>query len=232
MHAVGVATVTDDFSVNARAARLRVVERLEHQGGGALADHQPVARAIAFCKAPVISGVGHETDFTLADFAADLRAPTPSAAAELATPDRAQIADDVLARAERLADALRARLGDQRWALSGLQTQLRGLSPLGRVRAAQQRVDDLAARAAAALGYGVSLQRARFQGLRQSLLNVSPLAVLARGYAVVSTPAGDVIRRAADVRPDDPLRIRVAEGEFGVTASPRSHEDSNGHEGK
>jgi exodeoxyribonuclease VII large subunit len=201
------------------------------RGGGSLEDlwcfnDERVVRAVAACPVPVISGVGHETDFTLSDFAADLRAPTPSAAAELATPDRAQIADDVLAQAARLADAVRARLGDQRWALSGLQTQLRGLSPLGRVRAAQQRVDDLQARALAALGYGVSLQRARFQGLRQSLLNVSPVAVLARGYAVVSTPEGRVIRRASDVQPGDPLRVRVAEGEFGATASPRSHEDT------
>jgi exodeoxyribonuclease VII large subunit len=199
------------------------------RGGGSLEDlwcfnDERVVRAVAACPVPVVSGVGHETDFTLADFAADLRAPTPSAAAELVTPDRAQLLLDVGGHAQRLADSARARLGDRRWALNSLHTQLRGLSPLGQVRAAHQRLDDLRARALAALGYNLSLRRARFSGLAQSLLNVSPLAVLKRGYAVVSTPAGQVIRRPSQVQPGDPLRIRVAEGEFDATASPRRPE--------
>jgi exodeoxyribonuclease VII large subunit len=196
------------------------------RGGGSLEDlwcfnDERVVRAVAACPVPVVCGVGHETDFTLADFAADLRAPTPSAAAELVTPDRLQLEEDLLARAARLAETARAALGEKRWALTGVQAQLRALSPLGRLRAAQQRVDDLQARAFAALGYNVALQRARFQGLRQSLANISPMAVLARGYAVVSRPDGEVIRSAGRVQPGDPLNIRVADGEFGVTASPR-----------
>ena len=193
------------------------------RGGGALEDlwcfnDERVARAIVACPAPVVSGVGHETDFTIADFAADLRAPTPSAAAELATPDGEQLAAQVEGLAARLAEAALAALRDKGWAIAQQQARLRGLSPQARLRSGQQHLDDLQARAAAALGYRLSLERERWRGLAQALHNVGPQAVLARGYAVVTGPAGQVIRSVGQVRPDDALRVRVSDGEFVATA--------------
>jgi exodeoxyribonuclease VII large subunit len=193
------------------------------RGGGALEDlwcfnDERVARAIVASPVPVVSGVGHETDFTIADFAADLRAPTPSAAAELATPDGEQLAAQVDGLQARLGEAALASLRDKTWALTQNQARLRGLSPQGALRTGQQRLDDLQARAAAALGYRVSLGRARWRGLDQALHTVSPLAVLARGYAVVTNPAGQVVRSVSQVQPGDALRVRVSDGEFETTA--------------
>ena len=193
------------------------------RGGGALEDlwcfnDERVARAIVASPVPVVSGVGHETDFTIADFAADLRAPTPSAAAELVTPDGEQIAAQVQALRERLAEAALSGLRDKGWALAQQQARLGGLSPQAALRSGQQHLDDLQARAAAALGYRVSLERERWRGLTQALNSVSPLAVLARSYAVVTGPDGGAIRRVEQVQPGDELRVRVSDGEFGVTA--------------
>jgi exodeoxyribonuclease VII large subunit len=102
------------------------------------------------------------------------------------------------------------------WALAERQARLRGLSPQGLVRSAQQRLDDLQGRAAAALSYRVALERARWQGLDQALKTVSPRAVLARGFALVTKGEGQVVRRAAEVAAGEKLRVQVSEGEFGV----------------
>lgn len=191
------------------------------RGGGAIEDlwcfnDEQLARAIAASPVPVVSGVGHETDFTIADFAADQRAPTPSAAAELCTPDQAQLRAEVDALAGRLGDTLRHQLNEKAWALAARQAELRGLSPEAQLRAAQQRLDDLTARAAAGLHYRLALERQRWQGLQQALANVSPLAVLNRGYAMVSQPDGTLIRSVRQVIPGQALRVRVSDGEFNV----------------
>jgi exodeoxyribonuclease VII large subunit len=195
------------------------------RGGGSLEDlwcfnDEHVARAIAACPVPVVSGVGHETDFTLADFAADVRAPTPSAAAELVSPDGEQLALDVAGLRARLDEGLLALTRDRAWALAERQARLRGLSPQGLVRGAQQRVDDLHARAGAALGYRVSLERARWRGLHQALHTVSPRAVLGRGYALVTQSGGRLVRRAAAVQPGERLRVQVSDGDFHVHVDP------------
>jgi exodeoxyribonuclease VII large subunit len=189
------------------------------RGGGSLEDlwcfnDEDVVRAIAASPVVVVSGVGHETDFTLADFAADLRAPTPSAAAELVAPDMEQLQVQVSGLAARLAGALLLAVRDRRWALAQQAARLRGLSPLAQLRAAQQRVDDLQARAASAIGYRVSLDRQRLRGLTQALNTISPLAVLQRGYAIVTGPGGALLRSTAQARPGDRLSIRVGDGSF------------------
>ncbi len=191
------------------------------RGGGSLEDlwcfnSEVVARAIAACPVPVVSGVGHETDFTIADFAADLRAPTPSAAAELCTPDQVQLQAEAWALAGRLRETMQSLINQRTWEVNTRQAQLRGLSPEAQVRAAQQRLDDLSARAAAGLHYHLALERQRWLGLEQALKNVSPVAVLNRGYAMVSQPDGALVRRAAQVAPGETLRVRVADGEFEV----------------
>jgi exodeoxyribonuclease VII large subunit len=191
------------------------------RGGGSLEDlwafnDERVARAMAALPVPVVSGVGHETDFTIADFVADVRAPTPSAAAELVTPSRDQLRNQVNALAAQMAGALSSAMRDKRLSLREQSAQLKALSPQARLANARQRADDLLARAAVAMTHRLALERERWNGLAQALNGVSPLAVLSRGYAVVSHPDGKVVRKASEVKSGDPLRVRVSEGEFGV----------------
>jgi exodeoxyribonuclease VII large subunit len=215
-------------SANALAPDLLIVAR----GGGSLEDlwafnDETVVRAIRASAAPVISGVGHEIDFTLADFAADLRAPTPSAAAELATPDRAELKADLAGRAGRLADSLRSRLRQRRWSLAAQAAALRGQSPRARLNNSRQRLDDLSARTGRAVLHRLALARQRADSLAGRLAALSPLAVLQRGYAIVSRAGnGSVIHSAADVSPGDLLEIRVSAGQIqaAVTGSdPAAH---------
>ena len=192
------------------------------RGGGSIEDlwafnDEQVARAIAASVAPVISGVGHETDFTLADFAADLRAPTPSAAAELGTPDRAELAADLRDLQERLAGATRNALRGHKWALAEKIAVLRGLSPRAALANSRQRLDDIALRALSALGHRLALDRQRVEGLSLRLGSLNPLAILQRGFAIV-TRAGsaEVIRAPAQVTAGERLDVRVSEGQFEV----------------
>ncbi len=205
----------------AEAARPDVI--IVARGGGSLEDlwafnDERVARALAAMPVPVVSGVGHETDFTIADFVADVRAPTPSAAAELVTPSRDQLRNQVNALAAQTAEALSSAIHDRRTSLREQSAQLKALSPQARLADARQRVDDLLARAAVALTHRLALERERWNGLAQALNGVSPLAVLSRGYAIVTQPDGTVVRKASEVKSGDPLRVRVSEGEFGVRA--------------
>ncbi len=196
------------------------------RGGGSLEDlwafnDERVARAVAASRIPVVCGVGHETDFSLADFAADQRAPTPSAAAEIATPDGAELRGQLTSLATRLAGVLQATLSERRWALTGQVRTLKHLSPAVQLVQSRQRIDDLAARTTEALLHNLSLRRERLVGLAGRLEGVSPLATLERGYAVVRRRAdGQVVRSVAQVAPGDGLRVRVSDGEFEATAGP------------
>lgn len=190
------------------------------RGGGSLEDlwcfnDEGVARAIAACPIPIISGVGHEIDFTIADFVADVRAPTPSAAAELIT---AISVDDlragVDAYAAQLAEALGQSVQARRWALAERQARLLGLSPRLQLVQAQQRLDHVVARSRHVLKHQLQLERERLNGLIQTLNTISPLAVLSRGYALVTQADGTVVRRAADVQAGERLQVRVSDGEF------------------
>jgi exodeoxyribonuclease VII large subunit len=196
------------------------------RGGGSLEDlrafnDENVARAIAASAAPVVSGVGHETDFTIADFVADLRAPTPSAAAELATPDRADLKPPLQAARLALARSLAALLDRLRWSLADRRTALRLVAPLARLANARQGIDELGRRAAGALRHALALRRASALGLGQALQAVSPLAILARGYAVVlREEERRVIRSVRQVSAGDALEVRVSDGVFPADVAP------------
>jgi exodeoxyribonuclease VII large subunit len=197
------------------------------RGGGSLEElwafnDEQVARAIAACRRPVVSGVGHETDFTIADFVADLRAPTPSAAAELAVPDQADLRQRVGVLGGQLLGMVDRRLERARQALVGWQQALRRLSPQGRVDAQRQQVDDLTRQAGRALGHSVALRRSVLSGLEARLAALSPLATLERGYAIVRrADTGAVVHRVSQVQAGDALAIRVQDGEFGAVRSDR-----------
>ncbi len=215
------------------------------RGGGSLEDlwafnDEQLARTIAACPLPVVSAVGHEVDFTIADFVADVRAPTPSGAAEIVVPDQqewqhriASIAlriarigeravDDRAQQLDwlgnRLASAMRRGLLTQAHQLQFVRGELLQLSPalsvqrsIGRLAALRQRLSTSARRLVSDADHRVAL-------LGRALHSVSPLATLERGYAIVKDAANDkVLMRAADVRKGDDIRAQLARGELVAT---------------
>jgi exodeoxyribonuclease VII large subunit len=250
------------------------------RGGGSLEDlaafnSERVARAIAASLLPVVSAVGHETDFTIADFAADLRAPTPSAAAELITEAQHKIAEHLANQSNRLARAVSYQLLQARQRLTRLpisQTESRVSTLLHR---AAQRVDDLAFRLESALNTQLRQQQRHVAGLTADVLHhnprhqlaharenlqasrtridhsiertlrraavrigalearlhsLSPLAVLDRGYALVLTPEGTLIRSIAQLKSGETVTTRLADGAFDSrikSTSPRKPPSDN-----
>jgi len=195
------------------------------RGGGSIEDLQPfntetVARAVVRAPVPVVSGVGHEVDVTIADLAADVRAPTPSAAAELALPDRAALGAALARDARRLAQAAAGLLERLRLRLERQRQALRAHAPTARLEAQRARfqaaVRTLERAAAARLAAG----RSALGAVTGRLDALSPLAVLARGYGLVRRARdGVIVRRADQVAPGDPLAIRVAEAEVEATVA-------------
>jgi exodeoxyribonuclease VII large subunit len=201
------------------------------RGGGSIEDlwafnAEEVVRAIAASAIPIISGVGHETDFTLADFAADLRAPTPTAAAELATPDRTELQLGLQERADWLDQVLMGQVTERRWATNDLATRLRLYAPEKRIQNDVQRVDELGLRAQRALGYQLELTKAHLHSTDQRLEALNPLAVLKRGFALVNTADGQVINSLNQVRPGDELNIRVQDGTISARATKTQEQDA------
>ena len=181
-----------------------------------------MARAVAASQAPVVSGIGHEMDFTIADITADVRAPTPSAAAEIATPDGAQLTISVEQRRLALGRSLRDPLQQSRLALDARRAALLRASPRAIILNAKQRIDDLVRHALAASSYDLGLKREALLGLAQTLRAVGPASVLARGYAVVQlSDDSSVVRSVAQVSPGDALDVRVSDGDFGVEVATK-----------
>lgn len=191
------------------------------RGGGSIEDlwafnDETLARAVAGSRIPVICGVGHETDFTLCDFAADLRAPTPTAAAELATAVTSQDLQAGLEETERrLGSLIMERLEDLRTALEGFVSGLRYGSPERRLQTERQRVDESARRAVSAFLHAQALKRAQLRGMASRLEALNPLAVLGRGYAVITRQAdGGVVTRVDQA--GERMNVRVSDGVFQV----------------
>jgi exodeoxyribonuclease VII large subunit len=189
------------------------------RGGGSLEElwafnDERVARAIAASAVPVITGVGHETDFTIADFVADLRAPTPTGAATLAVPDGRELSATVAGLLTQANRAIIGRLAAEQARVENLTARLRRVSPAARLATDRQRVDDLARRASLAMAGRLRHDRERLRGQQLRLAALDPTQVLARGYAIVARPDGVVIRSVTQVAAGDPLRVRVADGAF------------------
>lgn len=203
-----------------RLYRLPVDLIIVARGGGSLEDLWPfneevVARAICASPVPVISGVGHETDFTIADFAADVRAPTPSAAAEIAVPDAAELLQTLAQRRRQLYRALRRRLDAARQALQTQQHHLQRLSPRNLIVQRRQRIDELAERGTRQIRYQLGLARERLDGLSARLAALDPRATLRRGYAIVHRRSdGVLVVSPAQVERGDRLDVRVRDGSF------------------
>lgn len=195
------------------------------RGGGSIEDlwafnDEGVARAIFATQHPTISGIGHETDFTIADFVADLRAPTPSAAAELAVPDMEELKQTVHDLQNSLAVYMENSLQESRWQFQALSRTLRHLSPQARLAHNQQRLDSLTLRLERTFTYQQSLRRSRLAVGQAHLQAVSPLATLSRGYAIIHRSNGQIIRRVADVSAHEQLHVQLADGMFEVITLP------------
>jgi exodeoxyribonuclease VII large subunit len=194
------------------------------RGGGSLEDlwsfnDEAVARAVFASPVPLITGVGHETDTTIVDYVADLRAPTPSAAAELAVPDGAALLNDVAALRQQLDEALAEQLASERRRLSTTARALQRLQPTARTSQARQQVDELLRRAGERARHAVEVRRLRRDGLAERLAALSPAATLRRGYAVVRQHDGAqaVVTRAEQVQPGEVLAVMLAQGRLRVT---------------
>jgi exodeoxyribonuclease VII large subunit len=196
------------------------------RGGGSLEElwafnDERVVRAVAASRVPVVCGVGHEIDYTLADFAADLRAPTPSAAAELIVPNADDLRLAVDALSAQAATAMVARIDGFRSRLALHRRALRLLGPADMLAQQRQHLADLRMRLTGAQLHMHELWRARLDGLIARLASLGPLATLARGYAIVRREDGTVLRSVRAVAPGDAFTVRLADGEFGATAHDR-----------
>jgi len=195
------------------------------RGGGSLEElwtfnDERVARAIAASRIPVISAVGHETDFTIADFVADRRAPTPSAAAEMAVPEYAALLREISVQRERLVGAETKLIARLRDGLRYLEKSPALTRPQDRVRQLSQQVDELLHRAQLAIKNATHAKRSRMEALVAKLDAMSPLGTLARGYAICRFEGTDeVITDASKVSPGDRLRVRVRVGEIACLAT-------------
>jgi exodeoxyribonuclease VII large subunit len=198
------------------------------RGGGSLEDLWPfnderVVRAVRRSPVPIIVGVGHESDVTLADFAADLRAPTPSAAAELAVPDGTQLATILARFRERATTALVARLEERRRFVTAEGRALAAAAP--DIGAMRQRTADLVDRSARVLEGRVTRDRAALDGLRDGLRALGPQATLARGYAIAQLADGSIVRDARGVSVGDPLTVTVARGTLSTRVTQTRDEE-------
>jgi exodeoxyribonuclease VII large subunit len=192
------------------------------RGGGSMEDlwafnDERVARAIFRADHPVIVGVGHETDFTIADFVADLRAPTPSAAAELSVPDRVELMDLVQGLNQDLESDMKAYLGRHIVYLNGLTRSLKNLSPQGALDSNRQHVDWLYVRLDNAIAQQLERAKNRLEISNTRLNAVSPVSTLQRGYAIVKKKEGPIVRSVSDVKEGEELEIHVADGDFDAT---------------
>lgn len=197
-----------------KAADVLIVGR----GGGSAEElwafnEEPVARAVAASEIPVISAVGHETDFTICDFAADLRAPTPSAAAEIAVPDITALGELLGSFSRRMNSAVGGTLSHEKARLEARAQLLKRLSP-------RNYIDDLAARCGgagvridSAVRHSMEVRRGEISALCARLDALSPLRVIARGYAVASS-GGKVLTSPSQVKVGDTIDLRLAGGEL------------------
>ncbi|MCL4729283.1 MAG: exodeoxyribonuclease VII large subunit [Planctomycetes bacterium] len=198
--------------------RLRIDVMIVGRGGGSLEDlwafnEEPVARAIYHSAIPVVSAVGHEVDTTSADLVADLRAPTPTAAAELVVPDLAGMLELVNEQKLRLSRGLRHTV--ELWAerLETLKSRMAAMGPLNQVRREQQRLDYLWENTQRAMQRRLDTARELVTAQGQRLNALSPLAVLQRGYSITRNARGEVIKEAEQVKSGDELVTRLARGE-------------------
>lgn len=197
-----------------KAADVLIVGR----GGGSVEElwafnEEIVARAVAASEIPVISAVGHETDFTICDFVSDLRAPTPSAAAELAVPDIFQQKEMLASAQRRLNSAVSDKIGIEQARLEMKKSALQRMSPQNYIDNLRVRCDRASMAMDSAVKHEITVKSKEFSSLCAKLDAMSPLKILARGYSVASKQ-GKIISDIASVKKGDMINVRVSNGEI------------------
>jgi exodeoxyribonuclease VII large subunit len=185
------------------------------RGGGSLEDlwcfnHELLAREIFSSRIPVVSAVGHEVDFTIADFVADLRAATPSAAAEILVREKQALVESVEELQQRLVKNMRTEIGQARLRLQALGSKLK--SPRDRITDLRLRFDDWGERLQSAMSRSLERRKQKLQRLEDSLQALSPLQVLGRGYALVYQSNGTLLKSATQAKSGDKVSVRLSDG--------------------
>jgi exodeoxyribonuclease VII large subunit len=185
------------------------------RGGGSIEDlwqfnEEIVARTIADCTIPTISGVGHETDFTICDFVADIRAATPTAAAELVTPSRESLFNALRQLKSQLSRNTQFILNQRAQALDYLARRL--ISPVQQIEQQKSQLEQISYRLNNSLNQQLQNKQHHLLRLSQNLQHLNPLAVLTRGYALVQTSTGEIVHATSQLRIADTVNIHFAEG--------------------
>ena len=191
------------------------------RGGGSIEDlwafnDEGLARTLAESPVPVISGVGHETDFTITDFVADLRAPTPTAAAELAVPDQVELRLVVSEQRKRLERAAAVSIAEGRRQAESLAEQIARVSPLSEINNGRQRVDEFLGRTERGIAGHLRSARESCLAFQARLASLNPEAILKRGYAILSGEDGATVYQVGQTSSGEKLQVRVSDGEFEV----------------
>lgn len=195
------------------------------RGGGSIEElwafnEEIVARAIARSRIPVISGVGHETDFTIADFVADHRASTPTGAATAAVPDISDWQDDLAAKEQMLTTLMLERLADLKDQMTYALRDLQRVSPQNSIIQRRQQLDEYTDRLQNHMQHIISLRTEQLRGVSLQLHSLSPLLTIARGYAVVRQQDQTVVSSVQQVQAGEVLTIQVQDGHLSVEVRP------------
>jgi len=220
------------------AQGLRVMDKLPEidviivgRGGGSMEDlwafnEEIVARAIAACKTPVVSAVGHETDFTIADMVADLRAPTPSAAAELAVPEKEALLGEIDTLSDDLTRALERQLAQKKLLLTAVHQRLIAASPARRSERLRAALASISVRMDAAVTSALQQKKNAVERAALRIRSSGPMETMKRGYAVV-TKNSKLVRSVSAVASGDVLQILMADGQIeAIAQSASSNEES------
>lgn len=190
------------------------------RGGGSIEDlwafnDEAVARAIVDSQIPIVSGVGHETDFTIADFVSDFRAPTPSAAAEVATPNQADMQEEITRRMENVIRIMRDSLSERQSNVNLMKSNLASVSPLGYVQEMRQRVDDISENIDTENRRKLALLQERLEARRKALENANPDNLLKRGYAIITrSDNSETVSSTKDAPLGTGIIIKLQDGEL------------------
>lgn len=202
------------------------------RGGGSIEDlwafnEERLAYAVFNCRTPIISAVGHETDFTICDFVADLRAPTPSAAAELAVPDKNELINYLLSYASRIGSATSGTINQKKLLLESLASKKCFSSPMYMTERMNESLADLDRRISRSMEVLYSLNKQRLGAVSARLAALNPMNVLARGYSAVFDENENVISSVKNTNIGDNLKLVMADGKINVNVLEIMKNDEN-----